>query len=176
MASNFQAWIDQADMPQRGDDGRWVDLETGIAYNPAFDYAGNRPRAARAALSSKAIEARDVAKFFGGKALKGAAKQKEWAEKIRAEKLKAVSGEHAELICEPDNLLQNAKVWIENRNKSGRDFAEFVMTYRAKGGEAAKIRAQGVTFPVGSHERVNCEIKLKRIVAEYNALTSAWGF
>lgn len=176
MASNFQAWIDQADMPQRGANGQWIDLETGIAYNAGFDYAGNRPRAARAELSSNAKEARDVAKFFGGKALKGSAKQKEWAEKIRAEKLKTVSSEHAELICEPDNLLQQAKVWIENRNKSGREFAEFVMTYRAKGGEAAKIRAKGASFHIGSHERVNCEIQLKRIVAEYNTLTSAWGF
>ncbi|MGI9213641.1 MAG: hypothetical protein ACR2HF_14310, partial [Methylococcaceae bacterium] len=39
---NWSIWRAQADMPGQGDDGAWLDLETGIAYDPAWDYEKNR--------------------------------------------------------------------------------------------------------------------------------------
>ncbi|MBK7543185.1 MAG: hypothetical protein IPI57_15825 [Candidatus Competibacteraceae bacterium] len=50
-------------------------------------------------------DARSIAKAFGGKALKGTAKQKEWAEKIRASKIDGMSAEDAELCLRSERAI-----------------------------------------------------------------------
>ena len=61
---------------------------------------------------------RDIAKGFGGKALTGTAKQKEWAEKIRAEKLVKLPEDDARKIASGGGFLDTSKFWIDNRDKT----------------------------------------------------------
>lgn len=151
--SNFQTWLNEADMPERVN-GQWVDLETGIPYVEAY-----RPRQA---LSTKAQDARAIAKAFGGKALKGSAKQKEWAENIRAEKLAAMSPDQAEMACEPSGLLTDANFWIERRDRSGAEIGAFVQQQKALLKKAKTLKAAGKAAEYAA------------TAAEYNALTEAW--
>ena len=72
----------------------------------------------RAKASSATQEARNVAKMFGGKALKGTAKQKDWAEQIRADFLKRISEEDATSIVTGGSFLDTAEFWIDNRGKT----------------------------------------------------------
>ncbi|MFA7175043.1 MAG: hypothetical protein WC340_16845 [Kiritimatiellia bacterium] len=75
------------------------------------------------AVSKEAMRARNIAKFFGGKALKGSKKQKEWGEKIRAEKLAEMDEALAEVVV-TDTVAETAKFWIENREKDPEQFRE----------------------------------------------------
>lgn len=163
MTTNFQTWIDQADMPERRD-GVWVDLETGLKYDPSIDYATGTARAPRKTVSAKAQDARAVAKMFGGKALKGTAKQKEWAEKIRAEKLAQMSESQAEMACDPLGLLTHSKFWIENRTRNGSEIGAFVEDQKALLKQAKSLRAAGKADEYAV------------VAARYNALTTTWGF
>lgn len=151
----FSEWYAEADMPELVG-GQWVDIETGIPYAPA--------KTARVTLSAKAQDARAIAKAFGGKALTGTAKQKEWAEKIRAEKLTAMSVEQAELVADPTNILQNSKFWIEHRTESAQDIADFEITRRALLKQALSLKAAGNAPGYATK------------AAEYNALTARWGW
>lgn len=138
------------------ENGMWVDLETGIPYT---DH-----RHVRKGLSVKAQDARAVAKQFGGKALTGSERQKEWAEKIRAEKLAQMNEEQAALVCSPTNILQSAKFWIENRYASGKAIAAFEIQRRAsfERAKSLKLRNDADGYALAA--------------AEYNALTKKWGF
>ncbi len=158
--TNFQAWLDEAEMPTKTATS-WVDLETGIAYNPAHDY---RTGSARKSLSAGAQDARAVAKAFGGKALKGTAKQKEWAEKIRSEKLAQMGQDQAEMACDPNGLLTNSKFWIENRSAAGAAIGDFVMQQKALLAQHRAAKTAGDA------------VKVAAIATEYNALTAKWGF
>ena len=109
----FSEWYENADMPTKLEDGTWVDLETGLPFDSSTVYAK-----VRKSISAKAQDARNIAKAFGGKALKGTAKQKEWAEKIRAEKLAKMQFEDAVDIVTVGGFLDSAKFWIENRDKN----------------------------------------------------------
>ncbi len=159
--TNFSAWLDSADMPTKGNDGKWFDLETGIAYDPAYNYV---TRAARTTLSAKSLDARAVAKAFGGKALKGTAKQKEWAEKIRAEKLAGMSQDQAEMSCDPQGILTNSKFWIESRDKRGAEIGQFVIDQKALLAQARALHAAGKAD------------EYRAAAEKYNALTAKWGF
>jgi hypothetical protein len=141
--TNFQIWLDQADIPeQRG--GQWVDLETGLPYNPEWDYKRNQQRSIQK-LSAKSTDARAVAKLYGGKALTGSASQKEWAEKIRAEKLSQLTSlDDAELVCGPDSLCRTAKFWIDNRTRPASEFPVFVRTYRALLAKCKSLKIAGM--------------------------------
>lgn len=150
----FIAWYNEADMPTKAEDGQWYDAETGIPF------AGSKP--ARYAPSAKAAEAREVAKFFGGKALTGTAKQKDWAEKIRASKLEEMTAEEAVIVCNPTGIFTASKFWIENRNRSASDIAAFAVRQKTLLAAFRKV-ARGTE-------------EAERIAAEYNALTAAWGF
>ena len=57
---------------------------------------------------------REVAKGFNGKALTGTTKQKNWAEKIRADFIQNTSKTDSE-ITEIVEAYTSAKTWIENR-------------------------------------------------------------
>lgn len=164
MSTNFEAWIEEADMPTRAADGQWYDMEDGIPYRPDWDYARNTSRAARRPLSTKAQDARAVAKLFGGRALKGTAKQKEWAEKIRATALQQMTPDQAEMAADPNGLLTSSKFWIENRQRAGKEIGAFVENQKAllKRYQSARIAQDAETVAA--------------LASEYNALTSRWGF
>lgn len=154
---NFSEWYNEADMPTKLEDGTWVDLETGIAFNADKEFTK-----VRKSLSTKALDAREIAKAFGGKALVGTAKQKEWAEKIRAEKLKSMQFEDAILVCDPTGLLGNSKFWIENRNASASDIAAF--------------RREQKTLLTAFKKLEKGTPEAFEIADKYNALTKKWGF
>lgn len=63
-------------------------------------------------------EHRKIAKFYGSKALTGSAKQKEWAEKLRADVLTSdmLSDEEKAEFLDTANFLQSAKFWINNKD------------------------------------------------------------
>ena len=106
--------------------GTWLCHDTGIAYSNADIAAMLKPASFKAPtkpLSQKALSARAKAKNHGMKALTGSASQKEWAEKIRAEKISFVFSSYFPEAQRPEALeaaarLTKAKFWIENRAKS----------------------------------------------------------
>ena len=108
--------------------------------------------------------ARKAAALFGGKALKGTARQKTWAEKIRAKKLESMTQEQAVACCDPAGILTGAKFWIETRNRRGADIGEFELDRRELRDEALALRADGKADEYAA------------AAARYNALTAAWGF
>lgn len=129
------------------------------------DYDSLQPvKSAPRPLSQKAREARHSAKFFGGKALLGSAKQKEWGEKIRSEKLGGMSEDQAVFACAPDGLGKHSKFWIENRERSSREIGAFFERQKA-------LLAKGMEL----RDRLD-SAEYASVAAEYNALTSEWGF
>ncbi len=117
---NFDAWMAQADIPVKNENGAWVDLETGFHYDSSFNYANGRPFGKKAEqpkeLGQKASDGRAAAKMLGGKDLTGSMAQKEWAEKIRASKLERMTAGHANLALTMP-VAATAKFWIEARFK-----------------------------------------------------------
>jgi hypothetical protein len=109
------------------------------------------------------IDARNRAKFFGGQALTGTAQQVDWAEKIRAEKIRGMTAPQAVAACDPSSLLKSAKFWIENRDKSPEEIAQFVASSQAL---LAAYRLATETQDASG---------VRRIAEEYNALTATWG-
>ncbi|NNC24245.1 hypothetical protein HKX42_00085 [Salinisphaera sp. USBA-960] len=164
-AQNFEAWINDADMPEK-QNGVWRDLETGFAYDPKIDYVngGHRSLASKGTVSQKAEESRAAAKMFGGIALTGSKKQKDWGEDIRADKIKSMDIDQAEMACDRDGLGRTAKFWIENRKRSGREFGEFFQAQKALLKQHKTARANGD------------ETATAEIASKYNALTTEWGF
>lgn len=154
---NFKEWYEDADMPELHD-GKWVDMETGLPYlsTPA--------KKTRSSVSAKAMDFRAQAKLFGGKALIGSAKQKEWGEKIRAEKLGGMTPEQAELVCDPAGLTRSAHFWIQNRAATAAAIAEFETTRRLLLKQARALKS--------ANDAEGYAAK----AAEYNALTAKWGF
>tara|TARA_R110002012_G_C11530220_1_gene600404 strand:- start:361 stop:954 length:594 start_codon:yes stop_codon:yes gene_type:complete len=73
---------------------------------------------------AKAKESRKLAKFYGGKALTGSAKQKKWAEDIRQTVLEssALSDEQKTKLVKLAGMPNTAKFWINNRDKSAEKF------------------------------------------------------
>jgi hypothetical protein len=156
--------------------GQWVvdpaaiyELEKEVGLDP------EAPKSAEAAApkpikkptnkpSPKAQSARATAKLFGGRALKGTAKQKEWGEKIREEKIKGMTEAQAELACDPSGLLASAKLWIENREKSAREIGAFAEQQKALLATANDLRERGDAEGYA------------QAAAAYNALTQQWGF
>ena len=129
-----------------------------------FEEFQNGAQKRRTQLNDKALDARSVAKLFGGKALTGTKKQKEWAEKIRAEKLRGMTDKQAILASAPDGLLTSSKFWIENRSASAADIGNFVEQQKALLNKYKDAKANG------DHESVS------EIAPQYNALTAKWGF
>lgn len=155
--SGFLSWYNDADMPSKQADGTWIDLETGISFNQSA-----KEKAERQSISAKAQDARNIAKAFGGKALSGTAKQKEWAEKIRAEKLSQMDFDTAILVCDKNGLLGHSKFWIENRTKSATEIGLFII-------EQKKLLASFRKLEKGTEEAF-------AIADKYNTLTAKWGF
>ena len=156
MGLSFNAWKNDADIPTQAQDGSWYDAETGISFARAATKT-------RVSVSPKAKVARESAKFFGGKALTGTAKQKEWAEKIRAEKLSNMSPADA-LIVAADSLAAQSKLWIDNRNKYASEFIAYAIKKAALSAAHKAARAE------------NDAASVKSTADAYNALTAQWGY
>ncbi len=124
--SNFKEWFDEADIPMQDKDGRWYDAETGFSYS---DYQRNnsstKATMPRQNVSEEAKEYRKTASQYGGKALTGTRKQKNWAEKIRNGILESLSEENCRIIC-MNKSAHSSKFWIENRDFKGEDFIKKV--------------------------------------------------
>lgn len=100
--SFFNEWYKNADMPTRGEDGRWYDAEDGSTYS---DYA--RAKAARAA--SKA------ARVAGWPALSGTEKQRAWAASIRQELIASTPPAARDIAA---RMSTDAGWWIQHRDKT----------------------------------------------------------
>ena len=123
----FSYWKNEvADMPMQDASGKWFDAETGLRYE---DYLESPTSESRKNLPKKTLEFRRIAKDIGGKALTGSRRQKEWAEKIRAEKIDDCSTQNQKeaLVNVSISDIQKAKFWIENRDKSGRKIAHIIL-------------------------------------------------
>lgn len=72
----------------------------------------------------KAKESRKLAKFYGGKALTGTAKQKKWAEEIRQNVLESadLSDEQKTTLVTLGGYTSTAKFWINNKDKKASAF------------------------------------------------------
>ena len=159
--TNYEAWV-AAEQPTKNAQGIWVD-ENGFTYRPEWDYVANKPVAFQ--ISNKALDARAGVKIYGAKALKGTAKQKDWAEKIRAEKVSQLrSIDDAIIVCDPTSLAATAAFWIDSRTRSGAEFAGFIKEYRALLARAKALKESGESAAYAA------------VAAQYNALTSDWGF
>lgn len=125
----------------------------------------------------KVLADRAVAGLFGGKALTGSAKQKVWAEKIRAGKLHGekvgfgcyaqkdeMTDAQAVLACDPNGLGKSAHFWIANRARRPSEIGAFFEQQKRLLADALALRDAGKTE------------EFKAASAEYNALTTAWGF
>lgn len=125
-------------------------------------------------LSARAAVARGTAKLFGGRALTGTPKQREWGEKIRASKIKGERGgpfepqntmtdEQVLLACSPTGVGRSAHFWIENRDRKPSEIGQFFEQQKALLAAAAAAREAGDAEQYAV------------IAAEYNALTAEWG-
>ncbi|RLM24766.1 hypothetical protein BIY29_08605 [Brenneria alni] len=163
---NWQFWHDEiADMPTFDDAGRyWYDAETGLRYDSKTYYLPTPAKRPPKKHSQKTLDARNVAKFFGGRALSGTAKQVKWAEVIRAEKIQQLTESQALICCDPNGLMKNAGFWIDNRERSAKDIGEFAERYKQLIADYQTAKAA-----------VNAD-HVAAIAAEYNALTALWGF
>lgn len=76
-------------------------------------------------IRAGSLKSRSIARGFGGKALTGTKRQKEWGEDVRAKIVKQVTPEIAQALCN-DDRLQSARFWINNRGRSPEDFSRLV--------------------------------------------------
>jgi len=114
----FNHWYNEvADIPEKDENGNWVDLETGIPFS-------SKSATVRKIVSEDVKEIRSDIKKLGGKILTGSMKQKEWAEKIRFKKIYAghLSAEGLKDIVNVGGFTNSAKFWIENRNVDSSEF------------------------------------------------------
>lgn len=116
---SFSEWFEDAEIPVKRKDGEWEDRGCGGIYIA-------KTKANRKPLSDKIKEARAVAKDFGGKALKGSKKQKDWAEGIRANILKNIDKNLAETLAS-NALFQHSSVFINIRNKSHSNIEQMLI-------------------------------------------------
>lgn len=128
---SFKEWHNNADMPMRDEKGNWYDAEDGLHYE------STSTRQSTELVSKTGIEALKIAKFYGGKALKGSAKQKAWAEQIRAEKIqsKKLTEQQIKDVLETGSFVDTAEFWIENRELDASLF-----TYETILAEYKKLR------------------------------------
>jgi hypothetical protein len=129
---SFEYWKNEiADMPSV-QDGKWVDLETGLTYADYFE----------AVTKKELAQKREHAKKIGLKALKGSQKQKEWAEKIRKEILSAMDNETAKMFT--GETFHSSKFWIDNREKNANQFKKFIVELCKLKDEYAKTKSDDV--------------------------------
>ncbi|MGY4677811.1 hypothetical protein ACWIT3_08825 [Pasteurella sp. P03HT] len=125
MNLSFKEWLEEADIPVRSKEGKWYDAETGLPYEPSFEVK----KVERKSVSTDAKGFRAYAKQFGGEALTGSQKQKEWAEKIRYEILVKCDDEKAFAICALA-LTKKSTFWINFRNENAEQIFNRVCEIR----------------------------------------------
>lgn len=123
---------------------------------------------------AKVLAARQAAALFGGKALTGSTKQKEWGEQIRLEKIsgKFYSPYHKDemteaqivLACNPAGLGASAHFWIENREKDPSVIGKFFSEARQLRENHKAAKAAGNAAEAAA------------LAAKYNDLTAQFGF
>lgn len=167
--SSFGEWYKEADMPTKGADGKWYDAEDGLPFDPNYVYK----KVERKSVSADAKGFRAYAKQFGGVALTGSMKQKEWAEKIRYNVLTRCSDEQATVICALA-LTQKSTFWINFRNENAEQIFNRVIEIKKAIREFnLAVRAYEATadsrgmMDVGTPEHAAYKEALKR----YNELT-----
>lgn len=126
--SNFKEWYNEiADMPTQDDEGKWYDMEDGLYFQ---DLQRTKAASPRKKLSSKGLDFRAQVKQLGGVALKGTIKQKEWAEKIRHEKILQVEEDQQKLMVSVATL-EKSKFWIDNREVAAGAIAHYAKNLMA---------------------------------------------
>lgn len=162
--SDFNKWHDDvADMPYKDENGEWVDLETGFSFSDYQESLDPKKYLRNPKHKAKTLNARNVAKSFGGVALSGTYKQVKWAECIRADKLAKLNEVDARLCCRKGNILRMARLWIQNREKPASEFVAFIR-------ETDLLREKHTQ----ATEQENTEV-LKEAAEAYNELTKKWG-
>lgn len=134
--TTFQEWYNEADMPTRGENGKWYDAEDGLPFDPSRVYK----KVERKSVSLDAKGFRAYAKQFGGVALTGTIKQKEWAEKIRYNILTKCNDEQAGILCSLA-ITTKASFWINFRNESAEQLSNRVTEIKKAIYEVNKTRA-----------------------------------
>ncbi|HDR1295150.1 hypothetical protein QQW93_08065 [Pasteurella multocida] len=134
--SSFEEWYREADIPMKDDKGRWYDAETGLPYQPTCKVK----KVARKSVSADTKGFRAYAKQFGGVALTGSMKQKEWAEKIRYNVLTKCDDEQASILCSLA-ITDKASFWINFRNESAEQLFNRVTEIKRAIREVNKARA-----------------------------------
>ena len=143
--SSFSEWYEEADIPEFDEELKlWRDLETGLYYDPFGKLDGSKPCqpvTPRYVPSENVKNARKFIKTIGGKALTGTPKQKEWAEKIRLDKMIELDPEDAKQVVFHE-IFAHSKFWIETRDKSAESiltFARRVISYTKIINELGKV-------------------------------------
>ncbi len=123
-----------ADMPEQDENGNWYDLETGLSFDSRVHYKSGG-KITKWTPSEDVKNNRKIAKFYGAKALTGSAKQKVWAESLRASVLTSdsLSDEQKADFLDSAKFLQTSKFWINNKDISPSYFTKENLTreYRA---------------------------------------------
>lgn len=166
----FKQWYDNADMPELVD-GEWVDLETGLPFNPS----PTRDTHLTVPLSPEAKSARNDVKADGAKALKGTPKQVNWAETIRAKVFKTANERQRKLLGFM-SMFGHAKFWIENRFDSNiprkaeeaQRLVKQINAYTREAESEVTTDSKGVITNWGNYHEI--EAKKAALIKELNRL------
>lgn len=92
-------------------------------------------------ISKAATESRAKSRLIGAKSLTGTAKQKNWAEKIRADFIEVVTSDDVATMIANSQVASTAKFWIETRNLPRNVLHEAMRNLVAATREANEIGA-----------------------------------
>jgi len=182
--SHFQYWHDEfADIPSQAADGTWVDLETGLPYDPKARYNSTAPRkpVAPSKYADEVKAARADARNMGLAKLTGSTKQKQWAEQIRVDRIKAISDEELKRYA-GCHLFSVSKFWIETRKLSAVEIVNIVVMVRDLHKKACELHDKfNDLFPddvkVGqramiSNEQSQIANEIKKLNSQIESLTN----
>jgi hypothetical protein len=125
--SSFSQWQEEADIPTQNENGDWYDAETGILFK---DWVASETKTIRKKVSLPTVDYRKTIKEIGGNALIGTMKQKEWAEKIRVDKVMQLSEEQRHILVAEYKVFDKASFWIGNRNKNANEIYAYATSYK----------------------------------------------
>jgi hypothetical protein len=127
MGSSFSEWKEEADIPMKDEDGNWYDAETGISFK---DWSAGETKTIRKKVSVITTEYRKTIRDIGGSSLSGTMKQKEWAEKIRADKVKQLQDDQRHILVAAYKVFDKASFWIANRDKAATEIYNYAVSYK----------------------------------------------
>ena len=133
-----------------------------------YDYEVTQRSVKNTVLSTSA-EYKAIAKSFGGKALTGSVKQKNWAEQIRAGHLAVLSSEEAKMICKHEaDFFKKSSFWIDNRDKSAQDFINLISNIVSLKNRKAEARAKEAELKKLTKESLQVSTEINGICNEFN--------